>query len=98
MSESLENIEYLKDKPETVEKVLQLEPASFNYNNDPDKITQYGLIAEEVNEVFPELITYDKDGQIRSVKYHKLFGLLLAKIKDLQNKLINSKHHKSDDI
>ncbi len=44
---------------------------------DPTGTTQYGLIAEEVVAVFPDLVARDKDGKIETVKYHLLASLLL---------------------
>ena len=42
--------------------------------------TQYGLIAEEVAEVYPELVTRDADGQIDGVRYDALIPLLLNEL------------------
>ncbi len=41
---------------------------------------QYGLIAEEVAKVYPEMVAYDKDGQILTVKYQLLTPMLLNQI------------------
>ena len=41
---------------------------------------QYGLIAEEVEKVDPNLVAYDKDGKIFTVKYHLLTPLLLNEL------------------
>ena len=38
---------------------------------------QYGLIAEEVAKVYPEMVAYDKDGQPYTVKYQLLAPMLL---------------------
>ena len=45
---------------------------------------QYGLIAEEVQAVMPELVAYGKDGQVETVKYHVLPTLLLAEVQRLE--------------
>lgn len=45
---------------------------------------QYGLIAEEVEEVLPALVAYGSDGQPETVKYHVLPTLLLAEVKRLE--------------
>jgi hypothetical protein len=67
--------------------VLRLRPVEFRFTQaftDGSKPIQYGLIAEEVEQVLPELVAYDEDGQPASVKYHVLPTLLLAEIQRLE--------------
>jgi len=62
------------------EALHQLRPVTFRYKQayeDGQKPIQYGLIAEEVAEVFPELAVYNEDGQPETVKYQLLSSLLL---------------------
>jgi len=47
---------------------------------------QYGLIAEEVAEVFPGLVVYDESGRPQTVRYHVLSTLLLNELKTLERK------------
>ena len=77
-----ENITDLAPTP-----VLDLKPVSFNYKSDKTKTKQYGLIAEEVEKVFPDLVSYDDEGLPHSVKYHELPVLLLAEIKKLSARI-----------
>jgi len=51
-------------------RIFELQPVSFKYNPDRDasQTTQYGLIAEEVEQVYPELVVY-KDGIPETVSY-----------------------------
>jgi hypothetical protein len=68
-------------------KVQQLRPVQFRYRQayaDGSKPVQYGLIAEEVEEVLPELVAYGNDGQPETVKYQVLPTLLLAEIQRLE--------------
>jgi hypothetical protein len=62
---------------------LQLRPVTFRYKQ-PDAADeqpiQYGLIAEEVAEVFPELVVPNEDGQPETVAYHLLPALLLNEV------------------
>jgi hypothetical protein len=61
-----------------------LRPVSFRYKRgvaNNDRSVQYGLIAEEVEAVAPELVVYSADGQIETVAYHKLIPILLAEVK-----------------
>jgi hypothetical protein len=41
---------------------------------------QYGLIAEEVAKVYPELVTHGSDGAVQSVQYHELVPMLLNEL------------------
>jgi hypothetical protein len=41
---------------------------------------KYGLIAEDVNEVYPDLVAHSADGQIETVKYHVLDSMLLNEV------------------
>jgi hypothetical protein len=62
------------------ERLLKLRPVTFRYkkpNALGKKPIQYGLIAEEVADVFPELVVLNKDGQPETVAYHVLPALLL---------------------
>ena len=56
-----------------------MDPVQFNFKSDADKTIEYGLIAEEVFKLLPELVTY-KNGEIHSVRYHLLVPLLLAEL------------------
>jgi hypothetical protein len=49
----------------------------FHLKNDPNGAVQYGLIAEEVNKVYPELVIRDNDGKIQGVRYDELAPMLL---------------------
>ena len=63
--------------------ILQLRPVTFRYQNpfdDGSKPIQYGLIAEEVADVFPDLVARSSDGQIETVKYQLLDPLLLNEL------------------
>jgi hypothetical protein len=50
----------------------------FNFKGDFNE--SYGLIAEDVEEVMPYLVSYDKEGMPATVKYHELPALLLNEI------------------
>jgi hypothetical protein len=52
---------------------------TFRYKKevDPDKIPQFGLIAEEVEKVNPELVVRDEEGKIMSVRYEAVNAMLL---------------------
>jgi hypothetical protein len=56
---------------------------TFRYkkpSDDGSKPVQYGLIAEEVAEVYPDLVARSADGQIETVKYQLLDPMLLNEL------------------
>jgi hypothetical protein len=61
-------------------RLLKLRPVSFFYRNDTIGIRQYGLIAEEVAEVMPELVQFSPEGKAETVRYHFLATLLLNEL------------------
>jgi hypothetical protein len=63
--------------------LMDLQPVQFRYRqpaSDGSKPLQYGLIAEDVATVYPELVVRDGNGQIESVQYHELPALLLNEL------------------
>jgi hypothetical protein len=76
-----ENIQPMGDASD---KVLELRPVTFRYkkpNANGEKPVQYGLIAEEVAEVLPELVVTNKEGQPETVAYQTLPVLLLNELR-----------------
>jgi hypothetical protein len=76
--------EDIQDLGEASSKLMQLRPVSYRYKQpyaDGAKPIDYGLIAEEVEAVYPDLIAKDKDGEVQSVQYHKLIPMLLNELK-----------------
>ena len=61
------------------EAVLKLKPVTFRYKHelDADEIPQFGLIAEQVEKVNPDLVVRDKDGKVTSVRYDAVNAMLL---------------------
>ena len=59
------------------EVILALNPVKFHYKTDSKLIPQYGLIAEEVAEVNPDLVVHDNDGQPYTVRYDAVNAMLL---------------------
>ena len=70
---------------------MKLRPVTFRYKDDSAGTLQYGLIAEEVVRVYPELVIYGADGKAQSVAYHLLPAMLLnemqKQIRENQRKL-----------
>ena len=82
--------EQITDMGETSSKLLQLRPVNFFYKpqyDDGSHLLQYGLIAEEVAKVYPEMVAYDNDGQILTVKYQLLAPMLLNEVQKLEQRV-----------
>ncbi len=69
--------------------VHKLRPVSFkfNWNIDPQQILQYGLIAEEVAKIDPNLVIYDDSHQPLAIKYHVLAALLIKALQEQDHQL-----------
>ena len=65
--------------------IFKLQPSLFTFKSDESKSQRWGLIAEEVAEIAPELVVYNKDNQPETVKYHDIVTLLLNEIQMLRS-------------
>jgi trimeric autotransporter adhesin len=61
------------------EAILSLKPVTFRYKHelDPDGIPQFGLVAEEVEKVNPDLVVRGEDGKVNTVRYEAVNAMLL---------------------
>ena len=59
------------------ERILALKPVTFHYKSDATNTPQFGLIAEEVAAVDPNLVVRDENGQIYTVRYEAVNAMLL---------------------
>jgi hypothetical protein len=72
--------EDIEDMGDASSGLLRLRPVTFRYRQpfaDGSKPIEYGLIAEEVEEVYPDLVARSADGQVETVKYQVLDSMLL---------------------
>ncbi len=60
--------------------LMKLRPVTFRYKNDPAGTLQYGLVAEEVERIYPNLVSYGTDGKIETVQYLTLGAMLLNEL------------------
>jgi len=67
--------------------LFQLRAVTFRYKHDPNGERQYGLIAEEVAKVYPDLVIKGADGKVESVQYHELIPMLLNEVQHQQQAL-----------
>jgi Chaperone of endosialidase len=71
--------EAIKPMDEASEAILALKPVTFRYKRelDPEGIPQFGLVAEEVEKVNPDLVVRDGQGRVNSVRYEAVNAMLL---------------------
>jgi hypothetical protein len=82
--------EDIQDMGDASNGLLRLRPVTFRYQKpfaDGSKPIQYGLIAEEVAEVYPDLVARNADGQIETVKYQVLDSMLLNEVQKQQKEI-----------
>ena len=88
------SIRYKKDI-ETIsyglDKVLKMR--GVTYLKKENDIKEVGVIAEEIAEIFPELVNYDTEGRPDSVSYGRITGLLIEAIKDLKKEINELKNN-----
>jgi len=67
----------IKPMDQTSEAILGLKPVTFHYKSDSKGTPQFGLIAEEVAQVNPDLVVRDENGEIYTVRYDAVNAMLL---------------------
>ena len=67
----------IKPMDSASEAILALKPVTFHYKSDSADTPQFGLIAEEVADVNPNLVVRDADGEIYTVRYEAVNAMLL---------------------
>src|SRR6266567_3415773 len=84
----------IKPMDKASEALFALKPVTFRYKKelDPARRSQFGLVAEEVEKVNPDLVVHDNEGKIYSVRYDQVNAMLLneflkehRKVEDIKN-------------
>src|SRR5207248_4776757 len=89
--------EAIKPMDKASEAILTLKPVTFRYKHelDPDGTSQFGLVAEEVEKVNPDLVVRDAEGKVNTVRYEHVNAMLLDELLkqyvQLQQLIANSK-------
>jgi len=82
----------------TLEKVEQLRAVTFQWKNDSEIGIQYGLIAQEVEKIFPEMVNTAETGDhLKTISYNQLTPILIEAIKE-QQKLIEDRQKTIDNL
>ena len=72
--------------------IFALKPVTFQYNSDTTNTPQFGLIAEEVARVNPDLVVRDKDGEIYTVRYDAVNAMVLNEFLKAHRKIEEQEH------
>jgi Chaperone of endosialidase len=82
--------EDIRDMGDASSGLMKLRPVTYRYTQpyaDGSKPIDYGLIAEEVEEVYPDLVAHSADGQVETVQYHKINAMLLNEVQKQHRQL-----------
>jgi hypothetical protein len=71
--------EAIKPMDKASEAILALQPVTFRYKHelDPEGVPQFGLVAEQVEKVNPDLVARDEQGEVYTVRYEAVNAMLL---------------------
>jgi hypothetical protein len=89
-SSSIRYKEEVQNMGDTSDKLFNLRPVTFRYKQalaDGSKPVEYGLIAEEVAQIYPDMVSRNAKGQIETVQYSKLTPMLLNEVQKLRQLL-----------
>lgn len=70
----------IHDMDEASSNLMKLRPVTFRYKEDPAGTLQYGLVAEEVAKLYPQLVSYGADGKVMTVRYLSFISMLLNEL------------------
>ena len=106
-SSSLRFKEQVRDMGDSSNALMKLRPVTFLYKPEyanGERTLQYGLIAEEVAKVYPDLVAYDNDGKPYTVRYQYLATMLLNEVQkqyhhtEAQAELIKAQQREIEDL
>ncbi len=79
MTSSVRYKDNIQPMDKASEAILALQPVTFRYKHelDPDSVPQFGLVAEQVEKVNPDLVARDEQGKPYTVRYEAVNAMLL---------------------
>lgn len=80
-----ENIVTIENK--NIDNLFTLNPILFSYKNDRFHKKHFGVLAQDVEKVFPELVENNFESGYKTVNYVELIPIMLATIKRMQNEI-----------
>ena len=72
---------------ESSDKIDQIQPIIYNYKDDDENKDYFGFIAEDIAELYPELVEYDEDNIPEALAYSRFAVLAISEIKNLRQRL-----------
>ena len=83
--------------------LMELKPVSFRYKRAPDAMKEYGFIAEDMEDIMPEFVVFNRQRQPETIQYHKFHGFLasvvqhqVSEIQELKKRLRNIEENLTD--
>jgi len=80
-----ENISSINKKK--IDDLFTINPIIFNYKSEPCKNKHFGVLAQDVEKVFPELVKNNNISGYKTVNYQELIPIMLAKMKHMQDEI-----------
>jgi len=96
MSSSRRFKEDIQDMGDASSGLMSLRPVTFRYKQpytDGSKPIDYGLIAEEVADVYPDLVAYSPSGEVQTVQYQKVNAMLLNEVQKQHQQMQEQSGH-----
>jgi hypothetical protein len=93
--------EDIQDMGDSSSGLMRLRPVTFRYKQpyeDGSKPIDYGLIAEEVAKVYPDLVAYSPSGEVQTVQYQKVNAMLLNEVQKQHQEIRDLKNESSAEI
>jgi hypothetical protein len=87
--------EQIKPMDKMSEAILSLKPVTFRYKKeiDADRSPQFGLVAEDVEKVNPDLVVHDAEGNVYTVRYEAVNAMLLNEFLK-EHRKVEAQHRK----
>jgi hypothetical protein len=90
----------IRDMAAASDGILKLRPVTFHYKEaapDGTKPLQYGLVAEEVAQIYPDAVSYNEKGEPNAVQYHKINAMLINELQK-QKREITQQQQEIDEL
>ena len=79
--------EEIEDMGEVSSELLKLRPVTFRYKDSQGGARHFGLIAEEVDKVLPDLVVRTPEGEVETVLYHEMPAMLVNELQKQQKRI-----------